>query len=164
MSVAVAIDLEALGQRIRLAVEGSGKKLASIARETGITESYLQRLMAGMSEPGAERIALIADATGFSADYLLLRTPRNESAGRTDEAAVVSDDSALLGRLFTAIEREDDRAADALLRLARHAGSAPGRAAIRATADSLDAALGGPRGARRGPGSRGNKTAGGGGR
>ncbi|MEI2387495.1 helix-turn-helix transcriptional regulator [Breoghania sp. JC706] len=82
----------------------------SFARQVGISESLIRKYLAG-GMPGIEKAAQIAQAKGVSLDWLI----GGEEAARK-EAAVVSDDFALIRRLSVSAsagngalaEHEDD--------------------------------------------------------
>jgi transcriptional regulator with XRE-family HTH domain len=65
------MDKEHLGARIKEAQARSGKTVAVVAQEAGITPSSLHRVMAGQSDPSASTLAGIARSVGTTPDTLL---------------------------------------------------------------------------------------------
>lgn len=62
---------ELFGQRISELRKASGETQATLARELGIKKNQISEIERGNRTTSAERIALICEHYGVSADYLL---------------------------------------------------------------------------------------------
>lgn len=78
------IDLKRLGENIRLARTGKGWNLADLARESGISKSYISDLENGVAgKPNIQYVFTIARSLGTTLDLLLdgaVRSP-NKAGG-----------------------------------------------------------------------------------
>jgi transcriptional regulator with XRE-family HTH domain len=70
----VPVDLAEMGRRIDLARKNAGLSVAKLSYATEIDAGLLRRYMRGATEPGAVRLAKIADALGVNSDWLLQNT------------------------------------------------------------------------------------------
>jgi ribosome-binding protein aMBF1 (putative translation factor) len=62
---------EALGERLSLARERAGMTIFELSVATGISESLLRRYLKGRIEPGATKLAVMAEVMDVDADWLL---------------------------------------------------------------------------------------------
>ncbi|MCM1236130.1 MAG: helix-turn-helix domain-containing protein [Ruminococcus flavefaciens] len=62
---------EIFAKRLKLALEQAGMKQSELAEKIGAPRSAVSQYLSGKNEPGAERMAAIAAATGVSAGFLM---------------------------------------------------------------------------------------------
>ena len=87
---AVHVDLEEMGRRIDKARIDAGMSVFELAVATVIGESLLRRYLKGETEPGARRLARIAEVLDVSADWLIQNSenPRRDNwDGKTERRA-----------------------------------------------------------------------------
>lgn len=87
----VRVDLEEMGRRLEMAREKTGLSVQGLSFETKIGESLLRRYLRGETEPGASRLAKLADKLGVSSDWLIQNTddpnPVTRWDGKTERRA-----------------------------------------------------------------------------
>jgi transcriptional regulator with XRE-family HTH domain len=70
----VDVDLEEMGRRLTQARHEAGMTVFELAIATTINESLLRRYLSGKTEPGAKRLARLAEVLQVSADWLIQNT------------------------------------------------------------------------------------------
>jgi hypothetical protein len=70
----VDVDLEEMGRRLTRARHEAGMTVFELAIATTINESLLRRYLSGKTEPGAKRLARLAEVLQVSADWLIQNT------------------------------------------------------------------------------------------
>jgi transcriptional regulator with XRE-family HTH domain len=99
-------DSDAFASRL---MEAAGdKKPYSLQRETGIAESLIRKYMSGQSIPGADKLALLARATGVTMDWLAT----GKDAGEKDDTEQLKARAALdleaLERVLGMVRKAED--------------------------------------------------------
>jgi len=113
----VPYDQVELGRRVRQAIEAGGRgAISRVARQVGMTESNLQRLMGGKVAPRADSLYRIAEATGRPADWLLGRSGESRQAAPAGSAAPLPPWAASLARHVPELPEEDLRTVIGLAR------------------------------------------------
>lgn len=88
-----------LGQRIAEACDLLGERQQAAA-VVGVTPKHLRRVIQGESIPGVDILARLADATGYSIDWIMTgRGPRKRGGAQSGT------DPELLGRLVDALRQ-----------------------------------------------------------
>ena len=72
-----------LTERIRIAIDESGKSMSAIAREIGVTPQAVRAYKEGISNPSMEKLDALARATGKSSEWMHLGigSKENEQPG-----------------------------------------------------------------------------------
>lgn len=72
-----------LTERIRIAIDESGKSMSAIAREIGVTPQAVRAYKEGISNPSMEKLDALARATGKSSEWMHLGigSKENEQTG-----------------------------------------------------------------------------------
>jgi transcriptional regulator with XRE-family HTH domain len=68
------VDMEEMGRRLTQARLDAGMTVFELAIATTINESLLRRYLSGKTEPGAKRLARLAEVLQVSADWILQNT------------------------------------------------------------------------------------------
>ena len=68
-----------LTDRIRIAIDESGKSMSAIAREIGVTPQAVRAYKEGISNPSMEKLDALARATGKSSEWLHLGIGNKEN-------------------------------------------------------------------------------------
>lgn len=71
---AVGVDLAEMGRRMDRARTDAGLSIFEMVVATEINETLIRKYLKGQTEPGATKIARIAEVLGVSADWLLQNT------------------------------------------------------------------------------------------
>jgi transcriptional regulator with XRE-family HTH domain len=71
---AVHVDLEEMGRRIDKARADAGMSVFQLVVASEINETQIRKYLKGQTEPGATKLARLAEVLGVSADWLLQNT------------------------------------------------------------------------------------------
>jgi transcriptional regulator with XRE-family HTH domain len=93
-------ELELFSERLRTAMTFKNIGAASLAKDAGYEVSDINRLLAGMREPGMKKLILLAKSLECSADYLLglADEPQRASAAAMTDADAIKPESAERGQ------------------------------------------------------------------
>jgi transcriptional regulator with XRE-family HTH domain len=82
---AVGVDLEEMGRRMDKARADAGMSVFQLVVAAEINETQIRKYLKGQTEPGATKLARIAEVLGVSADWLLQNTDNpGPASGRWD--------------------------------------------------------------------------------
>ena len=70
----VAVDLEEMGRRIDRAREQAGLTVSKLSFATEIDDGMIRRYIRGETEPGATKLARLAEVLNVNTDWLLQNT------------------------------------------------------------------------------------------
>lgn len=87
--------------RINLLLEERDEPQKWLAKRAGVTEATISRICKGISLPGGDVLAQIADAFDVSADYILGRTVDRRVSSRRDEVEY------LIGKTYQRLSDHD---------------------------------------------------------
>jgi transcriptional regulator with XRE-family HTH domain len=81
---AATVDLEEMGRRMDRARAEAGMSVFQLVVAAEINETQIRKYLKGQTEPGATKLARIAEVLGVSADWLLQNTDDPSPKGKWD--------------------------------------------------------------------------------
>lgn len=76
-----SVDLEEMGRRLDRARQDAGMSIFDLVVATKINETQVRKYLKGTTEPGATKVARLAEVLGVSADWILQTTDNPAPAG-----------------------------------------------------------------------------------
>jgi transcriptional regulator with XRE-family HTH domain len=91
-------EIRRIGRQLRLLRENSGRTLAQLAENAGLSERAVRDLEAGRTNPSLTTVVSIADALGVTLDELVTAARRNVPAADFAPALAASEAATVLTR------------------------------------------------------------------